>query len=83
MNIFKSLFKSDKDKFDDITPETLEINRIKYSGGGYLKWLQNKNGPLQAAKIIREETKGSAPQEWIDKIKLIEEAIEKEKNNNI
>jgi len=47
-----------------------------------LKWLRNKNGSLQAAKIVREETKGSAPQEWIDKIKLIEEAIEKEKNSN-
>jgi hypothetical protein len=80
MSFFKTLFKSNQARFDEITPKFLAVTRSQYSGEKYLRWLKDTYGALQVI-LLRQETKtGSVPQGWKDKIGLLEQSIDEAKS---
>ncbi len=80
MNFFKTLFISGTSNFAEINKEFLEKKKLNYPpDDSYLQWLKSTYGKLEAKMITAKEIGEIIPAEWHDKIKFIEEEIEKEK----
>ncbi len=82
MNFFKTLFIKGTGNFAEINAEFLEKKKLSYPpDDSYLQWLKSTGAKLEMRKIEAQEKGEIVPAEWHDKIKLIEEAIEKEKKS--
>lgn len=80
MNFFKKLFISGTGNFAEINAEFLAKKKLSYPpDDSYLQWLKNTYGKLQTQMLMTKEKTNAVPAEWHDKIKFIEEEIEKEK----
>lgn len=80
MNFFKKLFISGTGNFAEINAEFLAKKKLSYPpDDSYLQWLKNTGAKLEVIKITAQEKGEVIPAEWHDKIKFIEEEIEKEK----
>ena len=73
LNFVKESFQGSNGAFKEMTPEFFKKQRAKMPLADYKKWLRVKATQLQAAVLMEKEMGRSVPQEWLDKILMVEQ----------
>ena len=73
LNFVKESFQSSKGGFQEITPEFFKNQKGKMPPADYKKWLRKKTTQLEAALLMEKEMGRSVPQEWLDKLLIVEQ----------